>query len=309
MDADLDTLATALYVKIDALLARLGRALQLAMVGRGHAYRLGGDEFCGLARVGADGPQPTIAAAEAALSEHGDGFAITASWGAILLPEETRHAEEAMRLVDQRMYAHKASGRRSADRQSKDVLLRALYERNPDLAGRFAEVAALADRVAEHLGVPAEERHQLRQAAELHDIGKVAIPDAILHKPGPLDEGEWAFVRRHTLIGERIIAAAPALAAAARLVRATHERFDGAGYPDQLAGQAIPLGARIIAACDAYTAMRAARAHAPKLSAAQAIAELERCAGRQFDPQVVIVLARVVNQLSTASLPTASVPG
>jgi HD-GYP domain-containing protein (c-di-GMP phosphodiesterase class II) len=272
------------------------------MVGRGAAYRLGGDEFCVLARVGADGPQPTIAAAEAALSEHGDGFAITASWGAILLPEETRHAEEAMRLVDQRMYAQKASGRRSADRQSKDVLLRALYERNPELADRFAEVAELADQVAEHLGLPAEERHQLRQAAELHDIGKVAIPDAILHKPGPLDPGEWAFVRRHTLIGERIIAAAPALAGAARLVRATHERFDGVGYPDQLAGQAIPLGARIIAACDAYTAMRATRAHAPKLSAAAAIAELQRCAGSQFDPQVVVVLARVVNQLPTAAL-------
>jgi two-component system cell cycle response regulator len=278
----------------DALLARLGAALDAAMRRRGHAYRLGGDEFCILAPVGRDGTEPTIAAAQAALTEYGDGFSITASYGAILLPDETRDPAEAMRLVDQRMYAQKASGRRSADRQSKDVLLRTLHEHNPELAERYELVAHLVLKVSERMGVTGEDRHQLQQAAELHDIGKVAIPDAVLHKPGPLDEEEWAFVRRHTLIGERIIGAAPALARAAKLVRSTHERFDGSGYPDGLAGEQIPLGARIIAACDAYTAMTAPRPYAPQMTTSQAIAELDRCAGSQFDPQVVAVLTGVI---------------
>jgi diguanylate cyclase (GGDEF)-like protein len=278
----------------DALLARLGAALEAAMRGRGSAYRLGGDEFCVLAAVGQDGTDPTVAAAEAALTEHGDGFSITASYGAIVLPEESRDVGEAMRLVDQRMYAQKTSGRRSADRQSKDVLLRALFERNPELAERFETAARLVQAVSERMGLANDEQHQLQQVAELHDVGKVAIPDAILHKQGPLDEEEWAFVRRHTLIGERIIGAAPALAKAAKLVRSTHERFDGGGYPDGLAGEQIPLGSRIIAVCDAFTAMTHQRPYAPKMTTEQAIGELHRCAGGQFDPQVVAVLGRVV---------------
>jgi diguanylate cyclase (GGDEF)-like protein len=284
----------------DALLARLGAALAAAMRGRGGAYRLGGDEFCVLASIGDDGVEPAIAAAGAALTEHGNGFSITASYGAIVLPEEARDASVALRLADQRMYAQKASGRRSADRQSKDVLLRALYERNPDLAERFETAARLAEAVSRRMGLPGDQRDQLLQAAELHDIGKVAIPDAILHKQGPLDREEWAFVRRHTLIGERIIAAAPALAQAARLVRSTHERFDGAGYPDGLAGEQIPLGSRIIAACDAFTAMTHQRPYAPRLTTEQAVAELHRCAGAQFDPQVVAVLAGLVADAAVA---------
>jgi two-component system, cell cycle response regulator len=286
----------------DALLARLGAALAAAMRGRGGAYRLGGDEFCILAAVGHDGAEPTIAAAEAALTEHGDGFSITASYGAIVLPEESPDADasEAMRLVDQRMYAQKSSGRRSADRQSKDVLLRALYERNPELAERFEAAARLVQAVGERMGLAGDEQHQLQQAAELHDVGKVAIPDAILHKQGSLDDDEWAFVRRHTLIGERIIGAAPALAQAAKLVRSTHERFDGAGYPDGLAGEQIPLGSRIIAVCDAFAAMTHQRPYAPQLTIPQAIAELDRCAGEQFDPQVVAVLTRVVTDMIAA---------
>ena len=93
------------------------------------------------------------------------------------------------------------------------------------------------------------------RAAELHDVGKMAIPDEILHKPGPLTDEEWAFVRQHTIIGERILSAAPALLPVAKLVRASHEHWDGSGYPDGLAGEAIPLGARIVAVCDAFDAM------------------------------------------------------
>jgi response regulator RpfG family c-di-GMP phosphodiesterase len=134
----------------------------------------------------------------------------------------------------------------------------------------------------------------VHHAAELHDIGKVAIPGAILSKPGPLDEDEWAFMRRHTIIGERILAGAPALAVAGRLVRASHERFDGGGYPDGLAGPDIPLGARIIAVCDSFDAMLANRPYSESRSTDEALAELRRCAGGQFDPRVVDAFATVL---------------
>jgi len=295
----------------DALLIRLAKALDAAMAKHGgRAYRLGGDEFCILASVDPDATTPIVAAASQSLSEHGGGFSITASYGAILLPQESHDVTEAMRLVDQRMYTQKTSKRRSPDRQSRDVLLRALHERNPELAERHTAVARLTEAIGERMGLSSEDHAQLRQAAELHDIGKLAIPEQLLHKPGPLDPEEWAFVRRHPLIGERIIAAAPALAPAARLVHSTHERFDGSGYPDGLAGQQIPLGARIIAVCDAFTAMTFPRTYAPQLTVPEAIAELRGCAGTQFDPTVVDALANLVVGLewpperSTASAST-----
>jgi diguanylate cyclase (GGDEF)-like protein len=279
----------------DALLIRLAKALDAAMTDHGAtAYRLGGDEFCILAPVHPDDTTPIVAAAAQALSEHGGGFSITASYGAILLPQESQDVTEAMRLVDQRMYAQKTSKRRSPDRQSRDVLLRALQERNPELAERHAAVARLAEAMGERMGLANEDQVRLRQAAELHDIGKLAIPEDILHKRGPLEPGEWAFVRRHPLIGERIISAAPALAEAAKLVHATHERVDGSGYPDGLTGDQIPLGARIIAVCDAFVAMTFPRPYAARLTVSKAIAELRRCAGTQFDPSAVDALANLI---------------
>jgi diguanylate cyclase (GGDEF)-like protein len=294
----------------DALLTRLASALDAAMRGRGAtAYRLGGDEFCVLAGVAGDDPAATVAAAAGALSEQGPGFFITASHGAIVLPEECQDPSEAMRIVDQRMYAQKTSARRSPDRQSRDVLLRALQERNPELAERHAAVARLAHAMSQHMGLPPDQAAQLGRAAELHDVGKMGIPEQILHKPGPLDDDEWAFVRRHPLIGERIIGAAPALAGAAKLVRSTHERVDGAGYPDGLAGEQIPLGARIIAVCDAFTAMTSPRSYATQLSVPDAIAELRRCAGAQFDRVVVDAFAEMVVELVWPREPTTATTG
>jgi diguanylate cyclase (GGDEF)-like protein len=293
----------------DALLIRLATALGTAMTQQGGcAYRLGGDEFCVLARVEDGRSAPVVAAAAQALSEHGGGFSITASYGAILLPEESQDVTEAMQLVDQRMYAQKTSRRRSPERQSRDVLLRALQERTPQLAERHAAVARLATASGERMGLPAEERAQLRQAAELHDVGKLAIPEGVLHKPGPLDPEEWVFVRRHPLIGERIIGVAPALAGAAKLVRSTHERFDGSGYPDGLAGEQIPLGARVIAVCDAFTAMTSPRPYSPQLTIPEAIAELRQCAGTQFDPVVVDAFSELVVELVWPPDRSASTP-
>ena len=276
----------------DALLARLGQALERSVRPHGRAYRLGGDEFCVLAAAGARAEVEL--AAPAALAEHGDGFAVTASYGAVAIPEEAPGPEEALLIADQRMYAQKNSGRATARRQSTDVLLRALAERHPGLEGHLGGVAHLAGAVGRQLGLEGEELEHVLVAAELHDVGKVAIPDAIINKPGPLDDDEWAFMRRHTLIGERIVAAAPALGAVAQLVRASHEHWDGGGYPDAIAGEDIPLGARIVAVCDAYDAIVSDRPYRRGRSAAEAMVELHRCAGTQFDPAVVDAFAAVL---------------
>jgi diguanylate cyclase (GGDEF)-like protein len=277
----------------DALLTRLGHSLQEAVARFGaRAYRPGGDEFCVLARS-ADRvalEQMTCAA----LSESGEGFAISAAYGSAVLPLTAADASEALRTADEAMYAEKHSGRAGADRQSSDVLLRALTERHPDLGDHLDGVTELAVDVAERLGIRGDELTQIHHAASLHDIGKVAIPDAIIGKPGPLDAEEWAFMRRHTVIGERIIAAAPALAGAAAVVRASHEAWNGTGYPDKLAGTEIPLGARIIAICDAFDAMIADRPYSPPRSIEEALAELRRCAGTQFDPAIVPVFEQVL---------------
>jgi two-component system cell cycle response regulator len=270
----------------DALLQRLGRNLESQLGGRGTAFRMGGDEFCAVIDD-LDAPDTTLKAAGAALSEHGEGFTISCSYGSILLPAEAQNTETALRLADQRMYAQKRGDRSSASRQSADVLLRALAERNPELGSHLRDVALLASRVARRFTLPVEEVESIRQAAELHDVGKVAIPDAILFKPGALNDNEWSFIRRHTLIGERIIGAAPALRRVAAIVRSTHENLDGTGYPDGLAGEAIPLGSRIIYVCDAFHAMTTDRAYRPAVDEETALAELRRCAGSQFDADVV----------------------
>ena len=132
------------------------------------------------------------------------------------------------------------------------------------------------------------------QAAELHDIGKMAIPDAVLEKPGPLTDDEWVLIREHSIIGERMLSVSPALRDVAAIVRASHESYDGSGYLDNIVGQDIPLEARIIAATDAYGAMTSDRPYRSARTSETAVDELRRCAGRQFDPFVVEALISVL---------------
>ena len=280
----------------DALLRRLGARLDAAVAPSGTAYRMGGDEFCVLWRDLAD-PDELGARVSAALSESGERFAVTASGGIAVLPDEAATPEDALRLADNRMYGVKRAKHRSLERQSSDVLLVALAERSRDLGTHTRDAAALAEEVARALGLPDDEVAAVRLAAELNDVGKVGIPDAILDKPGRLDATEWEFMLRHTVIGERILRGAPALARIADLVRASHERYDGGGYPDRLAGDEIPLGARIVFVCDAFHAMTSDRPYQRAMSDEEALDELRRCAGTQFDPRVV----RAFCELQTAA--------
>jgi two-component system cell cycle response regulator len=276
----------------DTLLAHFGRQLAASVEPGDEVYRLGGDEFCVLLRGGAEGVEARKEACRAALLAAGEGFTVTASFGQASMPDEADSPTLALRIADDRMYAQKGGRRGSARQQTHDVLLGLLREREPGLHDHLREVGRLAVAVGRRLSMDAEQLDELRRAAELHDIGKAAIPDGILNRPGPLNEQEMAFMRRHTLIGERILATAPALAPVAGLVRSSHERWDGAGYPDQIAGEAIPLGARIVAVCDAFDAMTSHRPYASARTAEEALAELRRSAGSQFDPTVVVAFER-----------------
>ncbi|MEA2318560.1 MAG: hypothetical protein QOD44_2749 [Solirubrobacteraceae bacterium] len=273
----------------DALLQRLSAELAAVVAGHGRAYRLGGDEFCLLLET--DGSDRVLRAAATALEARGDGFDVTASYGRVALPEDAADSEEALHLADRRMYAAKESRPSSAGLQTRSVLLKVLAEREPELHEHSSDVMGLARGVARRLGLSLDEREIVARAAELHDIGKMAIPDAILSKPGPLDDREWRFMRRHTIIGEDILNAAPALQPVAALVRASHERWDGTGYPDGTAGEQIPEGARIVAVCDAFSAMVQDRPYQLGLTVSEAVAEIERCAGEHFDPRVVEAFA------------------
>ncbi len=282
----------------DTLLSRVAGRLGAAIAAYGTAYRLGGDEFCVLASIEHAGPGSVVERAADALTEEGEGFAVSCSYGAVLMPAEASALTDALRVADDRMYLHKQRNRPSAIQETADVLLSALDERDSLLAHHLADVADLAEAVSRRLNVPAPQLQTIRQAAELHDVGKLAIPEEILAKPAPLTQDEWEFVRRHTLIGERILASASALRPAGELVRSSHERWDGKGYPDRLRGGEIPLGARIIAVCDAFDAMTSMRPYASIRSRQEAIRELLRCAGTQFDPQVVDAFANVQADLT-----------
>jgi HD-GYP domain-containing protein (c-di-GMP phosphodiesterase class II) len=170
------------------------------------------------------------------------------------------------------------------------ALALALAERDAATAEHAERVAALAVGVARRVGFGPEEVERVATAALLHDLGKIAVPDSVLHKEGPLDDAELRAVHAHPCAGERILRAVPGLGPVARMVRHAHERFDGSGYPDALRGEEIPLGSRVVQACDAYDAMTSERPFQAALLPQEAAAELRAAAGSQFDPRIVDAL-------------------
>ena len=184
------------------------------------------------------------------------------------------------------------------------ALVSALQERDRYTGDHSESVVDVAGRVAEALGVAPAEVERIRTAALLHDIGKVGVPDKVLHKPGPLDDDEWELMREHPAIGERILRAIPGMGQVAKIVRHEHERWDGSGYPDGLAGADIPLGSRIILACDAYHAMTSDRPYRAAMSHTDAVGELTAGAGTQFDPEVCQALVGYLYGRRQAGLAT-----
>jgi putative nucleotidyltransferase with HDIG domain len=182
------------------------------------------------------------------------------------------------------------------------LLLRDLLEDDDEYTGRHTEdVVGLTVSVAERMGLDEDLRRSAELGALLHDIGKIAVPDEIINKPGPLDDAEWAIMKTHTVEGERMLAQVGGLLAAVGLVvRASHERWDGGGYPDGLAGDAIPLAACIVSACDAFNAMTTDRSYRKALPLPVAVGELRKHSGTQFCPAVVDALVELVLEAEAA---------
>jgi putative nucleotidyltransferase with HDIG domain len=161
-------------------------------------------------------------------------------------------------------------------------------------AAHASDVSELALATARELSLGPVEQRCVRFAALTHDLGKIGVSTEILNKPGPLDEREWEVMRQHTIIGAELLRKIPFFADVHPLVRSHHERWDGSGYPDRLSGSQIPIGARIVAVCDAYNAMVTDRPYRAAMTQAKALAELQRCSGTQFDESVVAALLRNV---------------
>jgi putative nucleotidyltransferase with HDIG domain len=176
----------------------------------------------------------------------------------------------------------------------QEVLLAALDARDPGTARHARSVVDLAERVAIRLGLCDDDVSDVAQVAALHDIGKLATPDSILHKRGLLDEGQRMVMQEHTILGAELLARIPSLAHLERGVRASHERWDGTGYPDRLPGPMIPLASRIVFVCDAYDAMTSPRPYRPTQDHLAAATEIRSCAGTQFCPRSAHALLAVL---------------
>jgi diguanylate cyclase (GGDEF)-like protein/PAS domain S-box-containing protein len=224
-------------------------------------------------------------------------------FGTLCVVDTVPHPELSERQVDLLRFISRLAGEeidRSAAEEEERVaetsavgvraLLVALEARDKYTGEHSREVVRLASRVAERLGLTGRAVRDVEQVALLHDVGKVGIPDAILQKQGPLDDVEWEVMRKHPVVGERIIAGIPGLSHLAPAMRGEHERWDGGGYPDGLAGDAIPIASRITLACDAFHAMTSERPYRPAMDVAEASTELRRNAGTQFDPAVIDAL-------------------
>ena len=170
------------------------------------------------------------------------------------------------------------------------ALAAALEAKDAYTGGHAQTIAEFAVLVGEELGLSGRELQAVRMGALLHDVGKIGIPEAILNKPGPLTDDEFTVMKRHTVIGADIISGIPGMDEVVALVRSSHERWDGRGYPDGLRGADIPRGACVIAVCDAYHAMTEDRVYRKAMSVEGALAELRRCTGTQFMPAAVEAL-------------------
>jgi diguanylate cyclase (GGDEF)-like protein len=293
----------------DAVLVAVGGLISQTTRVHDLACRLGGDEFCIL--LPETGAADAVTTVERILVELEDLEAagirgVSASVGLATL-EEGQRLEALLAATYAALEQARAGGGRQAavygesaeegkvldelwDGHAIVALASALQERDRYTGEHSESVVDLTARVGEALALSAEEIGRIRTAALLHDIGKVGVPDEVLRKPGPLTEHDWEVMRQHPAIGERILRAIPGLGAVARIVRHEHERWDGTGYPDGLAGPAIPIGSRIILACDAYHAMVSDRPYRRAMLHSDAMSQLTAGAGTQFDPEVVEAL-------------------
>jgi two-component system, cell cycle response regulator len=292
------------YAAGDELVRRAAHALigAVAPLG-GTSYRIDANRLAVLVPAGDSELGEIVLSATASLRDEGKDLLIGRSYGEVAIPEEADDAEIAIQIAGQRLTAHHQRQHRSARRQAHAVLMTVLSSRRPELREHLRVAAYRAISLGRRLGLGREEMDDIALAAELQDVGLLAVPEAILEKSTSLTEEEAELIRNRPVAGERIISSAPDLTPVAALVRSSAEHYDGSGFPDGLTGEAIPLGSRIIAVAVAFASMTAARPYRAAGSAEDALAELRRCAGTQFDPHVVEAL---VADLEEEAVPLAA---
>jgi diguanylate cyclase (GGDEF)-like protein len=317
------------YAAGDEVLAAVGGLISKGTRVHDLACRMGADEFALM--LPETGVAPSLQVVERFLVELEDleagpvrGVSLSVGIASLEAKQTLEHVLAAAAEALQR--ARAAGGGRAAvfsgDAQGSDsetgpaahgdvvaALVSALQERDRYTGEHSESVVEMAARVADAMALDPEEVSRIRMAALLHDIGKVGIPDEILHKAGPLDERGWELMRQHPVIGERILRMIPGLGGVARIVRHEHERWDGQGYPDGLAGADIPVGSRVILACDAYHAMTSDRPYRKAMTHVDAMAELSQNAGTQFDPEVVQALVGYLYGRRQTGAPVMNHPG
>lgn len=305
----------------DQLLRDVARVLGAQLRAVDVVARFGGDEFVVILpesdRAGAILVATRLQEALAASTLEGlpEGCSITVTIGAATSPEDGTRPSELMVSADSAMLRGKRAGRNriemfggaaapaaapEAPRREETAVLRtliaALEVRDPATAQHSREVGALSARIARHMGCEAELVRTCGQSGLLHDVGKLHTPLEILLKPGPLDEVERTIMNMHAEIGAELVQALAPVRHLAPSIRASQEFYDGKGYPDGVAGEDIPLAARVVAVADAFHAMRNDRPYRAALPEEVAVAELRRCAGTQFDPEVVVALLELIEE-------------
>jgi diguanylate cyclase (GGDEF)-like protein/putative nucleotidyltransferase with HDIG domain len=311
----------------DQLLREVASSM-IRVVGDENAYRYGGDEFAVLLP---DSDQLTTMTTAESLRQaflaidHPTAGRVAASFGVASMPESASTQEELVYRADMAMYLAKSSGKdrvanwgdlasASADALPIDYsssrrghlaiitsLCVALEAKDPSIRAHAERCARYSTELAAELGLGQQEIADLKLAALLHDIGKVVVPDHILQKPGPLSQEEMDIMRHHPLHGASILSQVSVASGAVPSIHHHHEHFDGSGYPDRLAGDAIPIGARVLAVTDAFDAMTSDRPYGAAIPVEDAVAELRRCSGAQFDEVVVEAFVQVLGRTEARS--------
>lgn len=291
------------YTAGDKMLRGFARHLVDAVAPLGGiAYRVAASRLAVLVPAGDRPLGEIVLAVTGSLQSEDVEAPIGRSYGEATIPDETADAESALQVAGMRLAAQRQRRHHSARRQAHAVLMAVFEARHPELRDNLRVAAYMAISLARRLQLDREEIDDIALAAELQQAGLLAMPESVLEKSA-LDEGERAIVRSHTAEGEKIVAAAPGLAPVAHLVRSSAEHFDGSGYPDGLAGEAIPIGSRVIAVAVAFAAITGRRPHREPADAAEALAELRRNSGNQFDPRIVETLAVEVAEEAPIAAP------